>query len=171
MKFVSTFSSVELACMTGMNSGCSQGTNLSIIAQFYWLILYFDLGQQNSKVRWVFEGFCLFVCLCAPCLVLPLPHWLLSRKLFFLAPDLAWGLWPWASDSLWGGLSQTCGFNTIYVLTAPGCINLAQSCPWFQFHVANIQIYLTSPEQNFPLKLFHPQFFQLRQWQHCSLAA
>lgn len=165
------FSNVELACMTGMNSGWSQGTNLSIIAQFYWLILYFDLGQQNPKVRWVFEGVFFFAGLCAPCLVLPLPHWLLPLKLFFLASDLAWGLWPWASDLLWGGLSQTCGFNTIYVLTASGCITLAQSCLWFQLQIPNIQIYLTSPEQNFPLKLFHPQFFQLCKRQHCYLAA
>lgn len=127
---------------------------LSFIGQYFF---FFYLGQQNSKVRWIFEGF--FVGLCAPCLVLPLPHWLLTLKLSFLAPDLAWGLRPRASDSLWGDLSQTCGFNTTYVLTAPVCITLTQSCPWFQLHIANIQIHLTSSEKNFCLKLFHPQFF------------
>ena len=139
--------------MTGVNSSWSRGTSLSIAAQFYWLIFYFGFGQQSSKVRWVFRF------LGGGGALLAWFSLALTDRCLSSSPA---GPWPGPRaqalallDPLSGDLPQTCGFNTICMLTAPRCITLVQSCPIFQIH--SYLLYMSRTK--FPLKAVPPSIF------------
>lgn len=135
--------------MTGMNSSWSRGTSLSIAAQFY-----FGFGQQNPKVRWVFRVF--FV---GGGALLAWSSLSLTDHCHSSSPA---GAWPGPRaqalallDPLSGDLPQTCGFNTICMLTAPRCMTSVQSCPILQIH--SYLLYMS--RTRFPLKAVPPAIF------------